>query len=659
MMNYAEYPLKDIHEPNGHDVLCGRGGGTNSHIGNSHWRMLVAANKQLYITLPKRQKMLLSRSIVNAVRSQNPPGRFLQKDGKTKLWFDVGDQRAQEKTSQALREGAPDIRKKVMASKGDSTGNTTTSATASTTTPAAPTSGDVSKSGAKRDGGEKSQIPAHSTNTSAVPFQQRKPESAASSAVLSQTAGTGGGMIPPPEPLPYNPQEQQHQQQQQQQMNTMYGGHGASGHMTLNERGMMIQNVMMNGGRSLNNDYEQPLHSANRFQQQQYQQSQQLQQHQFHQQQDYQPQYQYQQQQQQQQHHNTSVNYQRQRQRQQHYQQDQQQNLHGYSNHSMATSDVSFAAAPPTEGLDRDGLSFGSLHMTDAEMQTLQLGSAHGPNKRQSDRRRQGSNDSNDNQNAIPAAPMGGVLEPTGISIGDVSMHSASMHSVASNYQMKLEENGASFGTLMSYNTMNTSLHGNNPDMVDGGLIDAVGSSFGSLSLDQNNRDILFKTLEIAGGGSEVPPMFRSETKSSSNLLDCSDTESESSREREVLTKQKSQRWEMMKTQLEKQTSKGHSVDSQDLMPPPVGVPQHTVTNMNSNKNHNNNTASATDKFDDLVIALPPTTMEANFSTLSAWSAVDEETNSNYDDDDDDDDSQDDVVAIAPPPPQLTKTDSY
>ena len=81
-------------------------------VGNSHWRMLVAANKQLYITLPKRQKMLLSRSIVNAVRSQNPPGRFLQKNGKTKLWVDVGDQRAQEKTSHAMRDV---IRNKVTA----------------------------------------------------------------------------------------------------------------------------------------------------------------------------------------------------------------------------------------------------------------------------------------------------------------------------------------------------------------------------------------------------------------------------------------------------------------------------------------------------------------------------------------------------------------
>lgn len=124
-INFANYPLRDIPAPHPHDVLCGRGGGTNNHVGNSHWRMLVAANKQLYVTLPKRQKMLLSRSIVNAVRSQNPPGRFLQKDTKSDLWYDVGDQRAQEKTSQALREGAPNIRGKKLDGDTPSTGECT------------------------------------------------------------------------------------------------------------------------------------------------------------------------------------------------------------------------------------------------------------------------------------------------------------------------------------------------------------------------------------------------------------------------------------------------------------------------------------------------------------------------------------------------------
>jgi hypothetical protein len=72
------------------------------------------------VTLPKRQKMLLSKSIVHAVRSQNPPGRFLQKDANTDRWYDVGDNRAVEKTSQALREGAPDIRSKKASEDNDS-----------------------------------------------------------------------------------------------------------------------------------------------------------------------------------------------------------------------------------------------------------------------------------------------------------------------------------------------------------------------------------------------------------------------------------------------------------------------------------------------------------------------------------------------------------
>eukprot|EP00980_Cylindrotheca_fusiformis_P031055 scaffold25754_cov137-Cylindrotheca_fusiformis.AAC.1 len=74
-----EQPLeKDNIYPQPNDVLCGRGGETNKHIGNVEWRKMVKANKAKYIVLPKGTKMELSRSIVKAVRSQNPPGRFLQ-----------------------------------------------------------------------------------------------------------------------------------------------------------------------------------------------------------------------------------------------------------------------------------------------------------------------------------------------------------------------------------------------------------------------------------------------------------------------------------------------------------------------------------------------------------------------------------------------------
>lgn len=110
-------PLKDIEEHRDQDVLCGRGGGTNHHVGNAHWRKLVNSNKRLYISLPKKQKALVAKSIVHAIRAQNPPGRFLARNPKNSLWCDIGDQKATEKTSQALREGAPDIRMK-MAKEG-------------------------------------------------------------------------------------------------------------------------------------------------------------------------------------------------------------------------------------------------------------------------------------------------------------------------------------------------------------------------------------------------------------------------------------------------------------------------------------------------------------------------------------------------------------
>jgi len=67
------------------------------------------------------------------------------------------------------------------------------------------------------------------------------------------------------------------------------------------------------------------------------------------------------------------------------------------------------------------------------------------------------------------------ALEPTGISIGDVSMMSAATN--LTNLQMKLDEGGTSFGTMMSFTTNSGYNNNNNADMVDGGLMDAVGTS--------------------------------------------------------------------------------------------------------------------------------------------------------------------------------------
>uniref|UniRef100_A0A6U6G102 DUF6824 domain-containing protein n=2 Tax=Odontella aurita TaxID=265563 RepID=A0A6U6G102_9STRA len=114
--DFSHYPLADIAAPHAHDVLCGRGGGTNNHAGNEKFRELVNDKKRLYLNSSKREKPLVSKSIVEAVRAQRPPGRFLSKNDKTGMWYDIGDQKAREKTSQALREGAPVIRREISTS---------------------------------------------------------------------------------------------------------------------------------------------------------------------------------------------------------------------------------------------------------------------------------------------------------------------------------------------------------------------------------------------------------------------------------------------------------------------------------------------------------------------------------------------------------------
>lgn len=48
--------------------------------------------------------------IVRAIRNSDPPGRFLRKDIVTNKWIDIGDKRAAEKASQALREKPPEER---------------------------------------------------------------------------------------------------------------------------------------------------------------------------------------------------------------------------------------------------------------------------------------------------------------------------------------------------------------------------------------------------------------------------------------------------------------------------------------------------------------------------------------------------------------------
>ena len=107
MLSYS----KLVNSPNRNDVLCGRGGKINNHVGNRQFRAIVETHKDRYQAASKAEKALIARQIIDEIRLMNPPGRFLSKSLENPShWFEEKKEIALKKTSQALREGAPAYR---------------------------------------------------------------------------------------------------------------------------------------------------------------------------------------------------------------------------------------------------------------------------------------------------------------------------------------------------------------------------------------------------------------------------------------------------------------------------------------------------------------------------------------------------------------------
>mmetsp|Transcript_29254 Transcript_29254/g.42432 ORF Transcript_29254/g.42432 Transcript_29254/m.42432 type:complete len:617 (-) Transcript_29254:321-2171(-) len=100
----SEEPLRISPDSlNEYDILMGRGGSVNSQIGNCHFRSLVQDFQHIYLTLKRKDKPLMARSMVLIVRNRG--GRFLKKGEKIGEYYEVGDEKAETKACQALREG--------------------------------------------------------------------------------------------------------------------------------------------------------------------------------------------------------------------------------------------------------------------------------------------------------------------------------------------------------------------------------------------------------------------------------------------------------------------------------------------------------------------------------------------------------------------------
>jgi hypothetical protein len=100
------------------DVLLGRGGATNNHLGNRRFRSIVIEHQEEYLNAAKMEKISIARKIVSIVR--NNGGRFLGRGNTSEAWTEVDSKRAQEKASQALREGL-DVRHSQIRTKGENT----------------------------------------------------------------------------------------------------------------------------------------------------------------------------------------------------------------------------------------------------------------------------------------------------------------------------------------------------------------------------------------------------------------------------------------------------------------------------------------------------------------------------------------------------------
>jgi hypothetical protein len=84
---------------------------------NIYFRSLVEEKRRVYVSAHfKREKRFIAETIVVAIKSLDPPGRFLSRDSKTGVWIPINDDRAREKASQALRENSKTIKAELQQS---------------------------------------------------------------------------------------------------------------------------------------------------------------------------------------------------------------------------------------------------------------------------------------------------------------------------------------------------------------------------------------------------------------------------------------------------------------------------------------------------------------------------------------------------------------
>lgn len=120
---YVEPEVKEYVEPTDRDVLLGRGGRTNHHVGNRTYLEAKESIQERYMLASKNDKTSISQDLVDIITSRG--GRFLKLDDEVNKWYPVPNIVARKKASQTLREvNSPEERASKRSKYTNATGKT-------------------------------------------------------------------------------------------------------------------------------------------------------------------------------------------------------------------------------------------------------------------------------------------------------------------------------------------------------------------------------------------------------------------------------------------------------------------------------------------------------------------------------------------------------
>lgn len=98
------------------DIVCGRGAPTNFHYGNQAFKDLVEEYQTSYLCAKRCDKPQMAMKIMDIVKERG--ARFVRREKASggSIWVEIDPKGAYEKVCQALRQGAPEIRRKSLSS---------------------------------------------------------------------------------------------------------------------------------------------------------------------------------------------------------------------------------------------------------------------------------------------------------------------------------------------------------------------------------------------------------------------------------------------------------------------------------------------------------------------------------------------------------------